>query len=136
MMNESMAREIREARQAGIRAHNSLRQARKRLDSARGWGIYDMLGGGMISSLIKHSKISDAREDVERARKDLEAFSRELRDVDLPEVNIDGFLTFADFFFDGLLADLLVQKKINDARAQIDRACVQVEDILRRLPNV
>ena len=136
MLNESMAREIREARQAGIRAHNSLRQARKRLDSARGWGIYDMLGGGLISSLIKHSKISDAREDVERARRDLEAFSRELRDVDLPEVNIDGFLTFADFFFDGLLADLLVQKRINDARAQIDRACMQVEDILRRLPNV
>ncbi len=136
MMNESMAREIREARQAGIRAHNSLRQARKRLDSARGWGIYDMLGGGLISSLIKHSKISDAREDVDRARRDLEAFSRELRDVDLPEVNIDGFLTFADFFFDGLLADLLVQKRINDARAQIDRACMQVEDILRRLPNV
>ncbi len=136
MLNESMAREIREARQAGIRAHNSLRQARKRLDSARGWGIYDMLGGGLISSLIKHSKISDAREDVDRARRDLEAFSRELRDVDLPEVNIDGFLTFADFFFDGLLADLLVQKRINDARAQIDRACMQVEDILRRLPNV
>ena len=136
MLNESMAREIREARQAGIRAHNSLRQARKRLDSARGWGIYDMLGGGLISSLIKHSRISDAREDVDRARRDLEAFSRELRDVDLPEVNIDGFLTFADFFFDGLLADLLVQKRINDARAQIDRACMQVEDILRRLPNV
>ena len=34
--------------------------------------------------------------------------------------------------FSALLADLLVQKRINDARAQIDRACMQVEPGARR----
>ena len=136
MMNADMAREVREARSAGIRALNSLRRAEKALDSARGWGIMDMLGGGMISGLIKHSKINDAQSYVDQARHDLEDFCRELRDVQLPEVRIDGLLSFADFFFDGFLADFLVQRRINEAREQLGRACRQVEDVLRQLPNV
>ena len=136
MMNADRVREIREARAAGIRALNSLRKAQQNLNSARNWGIFDMLGGGMLSSLIKHSKIGDAQHCVEQAQYDLQAFCRELQDVDLPYVHIDGLLTFADFFFDGFLADFLVQRRINEARAQLERACRQVEDVLRQLPNV
>ena len=136
MMNENMAREVREARSAGIRTLNSLREAQKHLDSARGWGIFDMLGGGTISTLIKHSKMGDARRCIEQAQYDLDVFRKELSDVELPNVEVDGLLTFADFFFDGLLADFLVQQKINDARASIERACTQVEAILRQLPKV
>ena len=135
-MDERMTREIRQARQAGIRAHNSLRQAQRKLSSARGWGIFDLLGGGTVASLIKHYKLNDAQADMERARDDLAAFSRELRDVDMPGVDVGPFLTFADVFFDSFLADLMVQSRISDARIQIDRACARVEDILRRLPNV
>ncbi len=133
MTSIDMEKEIREARAAGIRALNSLRQAQKHLDSARGWGIFDMLGGGMISSLVKHSKLGDAQRCVEQAQYDLRDFCRELEDVNLPDVRIDDLLTFADFFFDGFLADFLVQQRINEARAQIDRACRQVEDVLYRL---
>ena len=136
MMNETMAREVREARAAGIRALNSLRKAQGYLDSARGWGILDMLGGGMISSLIKHSKLSDAQRCIDQAQYDLDAFRRELADVNLPYAEIDGFLTFADFFFDGFLADLMVQSRINDAREKLEDACRRVEDVLRQLPKV
>ncbi len=130
-----MAREVREARAAGIRALNSLRKAEKHLDSARTWGIFDLLGGGLITSLVKHSKLDDARNDIEQARYDLEDFCEELQDVDLPDVHIDELLTFADFFFDGFLADFMVQRRINEARDQLERASRQVEDILRQLPN-
>lgn len=136
MMNETMAREVREARAAGIRALNSLRKAQDYLNSARGWGILDMLGGGMISSLIKHSKLSDAQRCIDQAQYDLDAFRRELADVNLPFAEIDGFLTFADFFFDGFLADLMVQSRINDAREKLEDACRRVEDVLRQLPKV
>ena len=131
-----MAREVREARAAGIRALNSLRKAEKHLDSARTWGIFDLLGGGLITSLVKHSKLDDARSDIEQARYDLEDFCEELQDVDLPDVHIDELLTFADFFFDGFLADLMVQSRINDAREKLEDACQQVEDVLRQLPKV
>ena len=98
MMNETMKQEVREARAAGIRALNSLRQAQRCLDSARGWGVLDILGGGLITNLVKHSKLSDAQRCIDQAQYDLDAFRRELADVNLPYAEIDGVLTFADFF--------------------------------------
>ena len=133
-MTKSMNQEIREAREAGIRALNSLRRAQKHLDSARGWGIYDILGGGMISSLIKHSKLGDAQRCIEQAQADLDEFRQELMDVDLPWVQADNFLSFADCFFDNFLADFMVQQRINEARRRVEEACLRVEDALRRLP--
>ncbi|MBR1566287.1 MAG: hypothetical protein IJ649_05945 [Oscillospiraceae bacterium] len=133
-MSKNMSQEVREAREAGIRALNSLRRAQKHLDSARGWGIYDILGGGMISSLIKHSKLGDAQRCIEEAQADLDAFRRELADVDLPWVQVSDFMSFADCFFDNFLADFMVQHRINEARRQLEEACHRVEDALRRLP--
>ena len=136
MMDTNMAREVQEARSAGVRALNSLRKAQQHLDSARNWGIVDLLGGGMISGLVKHSKLDEAQRCVAQAQRDLQMFSRELRDVDLPSVQVDGFLQFADFFFDGFLADFMVQSRINEARSRIDQACRRVEDVLRQLQNL
>ena len=74
-------REINEAVVAGERALESLRTAKSKLDSARAWGIYDMLGGGFLSSMIKHGQIGKANEWMEQANYDLRNFATELRDV-------------------------------------------------------
>ena len=50
--------------------------------------------------------------------------------------SISSFLTFADFFFDGLVADYLVQRKINDAREQVDDAIMRVRVILGELRDL
>ncbi|MCQ2507627.1 MAG: hypothetical protein MJ097_02420 [Dorea sp.] len=129
-------KERREAVDAGERALESLYAARKELNSARNWGLFDLFGGGMISSLIKHSKMENAQACLERAKRDLCKFSKELRDVNTYEgidIQTGDFLTFADFFFDGFVADFLVQSKINKARTQIDDAIVRIEDILNQL---
>ena len=55
-----MKREMQEAVQAGERVLQTLYAARDKLGSARNWGIFDMLGGGFISDLVKHSKMNDA----------------------------------------------------------------------------
>ena len=135
-MSKTMTEEVREARTAGIRVLNSLRQAQRCLDSARGWGVLDILGGGLITNLVKHSKLSDAQRCVDQARYDLDVFRRELADVNVPDVQIDGFLSFADFFFDGFLVDFMVQSRINESRARLEDACRRVEDVLRMLPEV
>ena len=131
-------KEIREAIAAGERALSSLRTAQSRLDSARGWGILDLFGGNLITGLIKHSKISDASRYVEDARRDLAAFQNELRDVsDLQglDVHIGDFLTFADFFWDGFIADIMVQSRINEARQKIAEAIDRTDSVVRRLRN-
>lgn len=128
--------EIREAIAAGERALRSLQAAQSKLNSARGWGIFDMLGGGLLSDLMKHSRMNDASSYMEAARRDLEIFKRELADVSTSyhlRMDVDGFLTFADFFFDGLIADYLVQTKISQARGQVEEAIVKVTQILAEL---
>ena len=136
MTNEEMTREVREAREAGVRALNSLRMAQGQLQKARNWGFVDILGGGLISSLIKHSRISEAQDCIRQAPCDLDTFRKELADVRIPDLEIGGFLTFADFFFDGFLADFMVQGKIHQAIDQLEQACRQVEDALYRLRDV
>ena len=42
--------------------------ALKNLNSAEGWGTWDLLGGGLISDLAKHSHIDDAKNDVANAQ--------------------------------------------------------------------
>ena len=128
--------EIREAIYTGERALTSLRDAKSSLSGARGWGLFDLFGGGLISGLIKHAKIGDAQDCLDRAKEDLERFGRELSDVrDLQGLNIEigDFLTFADFFFDGFLADVMVQSKIRRAQDEIDNAIRRVENLLGRL---
>lgn len=130
--------EIREAIEAGERALSSLREARGSLGSARNWGLLDLFGGRSISGLVKHIKIGDARNSLNRAKADLDRFSRELSDVrDLQGLNIEigDFLTFADFFFDGFLADIMVQSKIRQAQENIEDAIYRVENLLNRLKN-
>lgn len=136
MDNELMKREIQEAIRAGERALVSLDEAQKELKSARNWGIYDMLGGGLLGTLIKHSKISSASSCLEEAQAHLRQFQRELKDVQgMPDVHIEigDFLTFADYFFDGLLADYMVQSKINEARSQTEQAISYVNSLLAEL---
>ena len=129
-------RERQEAIDAGERALDSLYGVRKELESAGNWGLLDMFGGGMFTTFVKHSKMNDAQRYMERAKRELAAFSRELADVsETLNINSGDFLTFADYFFDGFLADMMVQSRIRDAQRQVDDAIYRVESILSRLRN-
>lgn len=139
MSNTDYQREVNEAIQAGTRALRSLQQARESLNSAGNWGIVDLLGGGLISTFAKHSKMNDAERQIEQARSDLRRFRKELTDVDaFADIHIEtgDFLAFADYFFDGLIADWMMQSRINDAKKQVDDAIQKVEMVLRRLRAV
>lgn len=134
--NYLRGKEIREAVQAGQEALDYLSRARDSLDSAGNWGLLDMFGGGLLSTFVKHSKMSDAEELVQQARSALKRFQRELMDVDtISEFHIEtgDFLSFADYFFDGLIADWLVQSRISDAKRQVDNAIQKVNYIMSQL---
>lgn len=136
MCNEIMKKEVQEAIAAGERALQSLYAAEEKLKSAGNWGVFDMLGGGFFSSYIKHSKIKEAEILLEQAKAELQAFQRELKDVGGTlhlQVEVGNFLTFADFFFDGFVADYRVQNKISDAREEIEDGIYHVRTILENL---
>ncbi len=129
-------REIREAIAAADDALFHLGNAQQYLRSARNWGIYDILGGGFISTMIKHSKMDRAGSEMEAARDAVCRFSRELQDVAGSarfELDTDDFLTFADYFFDGFLADFMVQSRIGRAREQTDIAIRRISSLREQL---
>lgn len=129
-----MDKERQEAIDAGERALDSLYAARNELNGAGNWGLVDMLGGGLISTFIKRGKMDNARQYMERAKYDLQAFSREVSDISqCMNVDTGDFLTFADYFFDGFFADILVQQKIADAKRQVEDAIYRVERILAEI---
>lgn len=132
---KDMTVEVYEAIDAGEKALGSLKQAQKYLNSAGNWGLFDVLGGNLITGLVKHSKMHDASKCIDQARHDLRRFQRELDDVDsyIPDVQIGDFLTFADFFWDGFVADILIQSKISNGKKQVAEAIGRVEAILCQL---
>ncbi len=136
MSNELMKKEIKQAIEAGEAALSSLYAAQDRLNSAKIWGALDMFGGGMVTSMVKRSKVNNASQYLEDAKRNLELFQKELQDVEVPmdlKIEIGGFLSFADFFFDGFVADYLVQRKISEAREQISDAIFRVNRLLEEL---
>ena len=75
---------------------------------------------------------------MEEAKRQLQIFQKELKDTKLSvdlRMEVSSFLSFADFFFDGLIADYMVQSKISSAREQVDDAIVMVTDVLNALKS-
>ncbi|ALC89038.1 hypothetical protein AM500_03940 [Bacillus sp. FJAT-18017] len=128
--------ELQEAITAGRRVRENLETALESLDKAAAWGQWDMFGGGTISGMVKHQHIADAEEDLYEARKSMRLFQKELLDVKInlnQDVHISEMLRFADFFFDGFIADYMVQNKINDMIDQTESHSHKVSDVLTAL---
>lgn len=132
-------KEIQEAVSAGEQVVISLNNAINKLDSAEGWGIFDIMGGGLVTDLIKHSHIDEAKEYVQTSQTLLRRFKTELADVkicDELKICTDGFTKFADFFFDGLIADWYMQTKISESKESVSRVKNKVQEILTRLKTM
>ncbi|WP_349408511.1 hypothetical protein [Pseudalkalibacillus sp. SCS-8] len=128
--------ELDEAIKAGRAVNRSLDTAIGSLEKAQGWGTFDLLGGGLISDLVKHGHIDDASAAIHQAQSRMRAFQKELADVNEEanvHVDISGMLKFADFFFDGLIADWMVQGRINDSLEQTRRQKSKVASIIKDL---
>ena len=132
-------REVGEALHAGRQAEQALSGVLDSLDSAESWGTWDMLGGGLFTTMAKHGHIDDARAGIDHAQRALSRFRTELadvRDMELPQVQIGEFATFADYFFDGFFMDWMVQSKIQDAQEGVSEVHVRVLNALRNLEQM
>ena len=139
MERKSRQQEISEALMAADMASMSLQKAEELLQKASSWGIWDMLGGGFFSTMFKHNRTDEAQAAMNEARGHLRRLKRELLDVNLTgdlKMDVGSFLTFADYFFDGVIADWMVQSKIGDALNQVREARRQVSGIRKRLQEM
>lgn len=129
-------RETEEAHAAGLKARRSLEIVVEQLQKAESWGAWDLWGGGAFATSMKHSHLNDARAEVHLAQHHLRRFDQELRDIGEPleaSLEMGAFTQFADWFFDGLLIDWVVQKRIQESLLAATKAAAQVSRRLQPL---
>ncbi len=132
-------RELRETVSAGSTALNTTKEILRELDEAEGWGTIDLIGGGLLTDLAKHGHLDKAQNELEQLQSQLRRFKTELADVTIQadmKVNIEGFLLFSDYFFDGLFADWAVLDKIGQSQRQVQETKGTIEQVLMKLQDM
>ena len=136
---ESQLKEVREAIDAGKSARISARNAKEKLGSAKNWGVYDLVGGGMISGLAKHSALDEAQNHINNLQMNLRRFQTELADININgnvEVGVGNFCRFADIFWDNIFVDWAVLDKINNSLDSITSVERKITDTLSGLETM
>ncbi|MGE7093085.1 hypothetical protein ACQKII_16840 [Lysinibacillus sp. NPDC048646] len=141
MLTKQLMIEIKEAEEAGDVALTKLGQAAASLHSASGYSTWDtFFGGGLIATHLKHDALDKTESYLHNAQIALQRFQNELLDVqDMSNkslhVETDGFVKFADYFFDDIFSAWSVHSKISTAREQVSRVQDDVHNTVWRLQD-
>ncbi len=114
----------------------ALENAKIDLKSASGWGVIDILGGGLLTSLIKHNDMDDEQIHMNQAKESLMKLSDELKTMNHNldfQFDVLDFTDTLDIFVDNIFSDLLVQNSISQAREKIDEVIKKVKEIKNQL---
>lgn len=129
-------KELKEAKEAADLAIIRIDAGLNQLKSASSWGILDILGGGLISSLVKRDKIGQANRSLGEISASLKSLNKELGDVDIslpdsiPDRTSDELF---DVVFDNVFTDIRVQGEIKEnlaALKELRYAIVEIRDKL------
>ena len=116
-----------------------LDSAERQLSSARNWGFIDVLGGGLITDLIKHSKLRNAQTSMEHVNAVMQELQQVLGSISIPgdyRMEVGGFATFADFFFDSGIVDIYMTAKIMNSLSEVKKLKDRAYELKRRLSQI
>ena len=131
-------KEIQEALFEGDNLIPYIDNAISALNSAKSWGIYDMMGGDLIATMAKRSKMNDASNALNSIKIMLSKYNSELNDLSQNisiSLNLNGFSGFMDYFFDNFFTDYFIQGKINSALNSSIKLKNNVLNIQNKLTN-
>ena len=135
---ENRRKEVKEAISAGERARSIAEETLEGLQSAKNWGMVDLIGGGIMSDVIKYDKLKSVKDRTSALQMALRTFRTELSDVSSRiegplQVEVGEFLHFADYFFDGIFTDWMVYDKIKVSQERAEQTYSQIQGILEQL---
>lgn len=128
--------EIDEAIKAGEDALIAIEKTINELEKAEGWGVVDILGGGFLTTAVKYNHVDEAGHYAEETQRTLGRFKREMSDITMitgTEIAIGTFETFADYFFDGLIFDWVVQSEIGKSLDAVKNTKNQIDKAMSKL---
>ena len=124
-----LEKELQEAITASYVVTDALKSAIDELASAASWGFMDLAGGGMLSSMAKHSHVDTAQKKIEEIKQSMRRFQKELKDVsnlEIPNIDMDNWLSFSDIFLDNFIFDIMAQSRINDNKDKLKTILSQI----------
>lgn len=106
------------------------------LDSAEAWGIYDVLGGGVIADIGKYGNIRDARTEILELKSLIWSMKSELSDVvrDGYDIEVNGILKLGDWM-NNFFAEMVVLDRIQGSKRDVMRVKSDIEKVQQLLLN-
>ncbi len=103
-----------------------LKAAMTHLRKAENWGTYKNVGGGRRGSYNQRGAIGNARNIIIKTQHLMRVFKKELQDINVHDfdtrLNADQLNGFTNIFFDNLITDWIIQKKIRNSLAEVRSA--------------
>jgi len=135
-VNKQLIKETDEAIRSGNDVMKHLNRMIENLKYVKQWGIYRMQGKGKYSSYEKKGYIDKAQALVGAVQVKFNIFEKELQDL-YPDydLNIDNyhFKAFVENFYDGLITDWIIVKKLQVALNSTIAATHKVNRLLSML---
>ena len=125
-----------EARRLCAQARRLLEQALLQANSARGWGVADLLGGGLITTMVKRKRMNTAQDYIQQAKPLLQRLGTLVGqmglDSGLEDRRPGGFAAFFDYS-DDFFAEIFTQSRISDMRFSIETTLSKLRALEKQL---
>ncbi|WNM38575.1 hypothetical protein RMN56_26100 [Micromonospora halotolerans] len=131
-------RELTEAVSEAGNAESALHHLGELLSRAADWSTYDALGGGLVTSMVKHDILDEAADASARVDRALAVLRTELADLPGPALDpttrgLDQLTRFTDIWLDNLLTDVVVLRRVERSRDETARTQGEVAALRRVL---
>ena len=129
-----MQKELRDVKLQADHVLRLIDEALDKIKSASNWGIYDVIAGGMVSSMIKRERMKESNRLMEEIGLALNKLKNEYGDIawQLPErLSLDLTSELLDVWFDNIFTDLSVQSNLSKQKDQLVKLSEQVKELER-----
>ncbi len=134
---EFRQKEIDEALSACRKLIASLSNAKDDLASAKSWGLFETLGEGLISDVVKEDQLKRVSQYILDSGDKAKLLTSELSDLkpyfDFEILEINALSNSYDIFFDQIFSDSAIQSQIDDAYLKICKNQALAESVHKKL---
>lgn len=135
-MSRKSEQELRAAKNHAEFVLDLVQKAQSKLSTASSLGIYDMLTGGIISSMLKRSRMREVNDLLDAIDYELDSLSKVLAEVEIEYIEgfkVDMTAEFLDVWFDNIFTDISVQNDIKEVQRQLDQLAEQMDELAHYL---
>ena len=126
--------------EAAQEAYHLLAEAEDTLRSAGQWGLFDLLGGGILAGHFKHKRTDQVRSRMRRARRALERVNEASQELGLGAASTAGLdqqehrrMRTIDVWLDDPFTDFTFHRKVKSMRRAIERSREQLDQVVKGL---